>query len=324
MPRPTMWTPQLQATLQLACRAPSFHNSQPWLWTVGAGTVELHLDPERLVASDSSGRQALLSCGAILDHFRVASAATGWTANVDRYPNPNAHKHLATIDFSPMDFVTDGHRHRADAIRRRRTDRLPFAAPADWDTFEPLLHRIAGDVVLLDVLDAGARPALHKAAALTESARLDDSTYHADMYWWTTSSDSGTGIPHSSLTSQSEGDRVGIGRRFPITHHQDQRPEVPVDEARIVVLSTYDDTRLDVLRCGETLSAVLLAATMADLASCTLTHLTEVPAGRDILRELTGRELPQVLIRMGCTPADEEIPPPTPRLPLADVVTIRR
>ncbi len=324
MPRPTMWTPQLQETLQLACRAPSFHNSQPWQWSVGADTVELHLFPQRLVASDSSGRQALLSCGAVLDHFRVAAAAAGWTANVDRYPNPNDHKHLATIDFSPMAFVTEGHRHRAEAIRRRRTDRLPFAAPADWDTFEPVLRQITGDTVLIDVLDAQARPALQKAAALTESARLDDSTYHADMHWWTSSSDSGTGIPHSSLTSQSESDRVGIGRRFPITHHRDQRADVQADDARIVVMSTYDDTRLDVLRCGETLSAVLLAATMADLASCTLTHLTEVPAGRDIVRELTGRELPQVLIRMGCTPADEEIPPLTPRLPLADVVTVRR
>ncbi len=55
--------------LRLTCRAPSFHNSQPWQWVLEDDTLELHLDPHRL---DSSGRQALLSCGAVLDHLRVA------------------------------------------------------------------------------------------------------------------------------------------------------------------------------------------------------------------------------------------------------------
>ena len=31
-------------------------------------------------------------------------------------------------------------RRRADAILIRRTDRLPFAAPTEWESFEPLLR----------------------------------------------------------------------------------------------------------------------------------------------------------------------------------------
>ena len=128
--------------VHLACRAPSFHNSQPWRFVgQGAGVLHLFLDRDRLVATDSSGRQALISCGAVLDHLRVAMAAAGWVANVDYYPNPNDHAHLASIDFVPMSFVTDGHRRRADAILARRTDRLPFAAPERWSDFEPLLRR---------------------------------------------------------------------------------------------------------------------------------------------------------------------------------------
>lgn len=324
MPRTTMDTRILQQSVQLACRAPSFHNSQPWRWIRTSDGLDLRLDPRQLVASDASGRQALLSCGAVLDHFRVACAAAGWTADIARYPNPNDHKHLASITFTPMSFVTEGHRRRAEAIRRRRTDRRPYGPPEDWASFEATLRRSVGEAVAISVLGRDARPALKKAAALSESARLYDSTYHADLHWWTSVHDVAVGIPRSSLNTAAEEERVGIGRRFPVTHRQNQTTDPQVDESLVVVLSTYDDTRLDILRCGEALSAALLSATMVGSATCTLTHLTEVPASCEVVQRLTGHEQPQVLIRMGCTPADAESPPPTPRRPLSEVLTVVR
>jgi hypothetical protein len=280
------------------------------------------LDPDRLVDTDSSGRQALISCGAVLDHLRVAMAASGWVANVDYYPNPNDHTHLASIDFIPMSFVTAGHRRRADAILARRTDRLPFASPAGWDDFEPLLrHAVDDDLAVLDVLPDGARESLAEASQLTEALRLYDSHYHAELAWWTASFEVVDGIPHSSLVSAAESDRVDIGRVFPITHHRERRTQVAEDRSKVLVLSALDDTRRDILTCGEALSVALLEATMAGMATCPLTHVTEVAASRDIVSALTGRTLPQVLIRVGMAPAIDETPPPTPRRPLSDVLT---
>ena len=89
-----------------------------------------------------------------------------------------------------------------------------------------------------------------------------------------------------------------------------------------MVISAHADTRRDVLRCGETLSTILLEATAAGLATCTLTHLTELSTSRHLVEELTGHPLPQVLIRIGHAPANEHYPPPTPRRPLADVLTV--
>ncbi len=64
----------------LACRAPSLHNSQPWRWkNVDGAALYLFADRKRLVpATDRSGREMILSCGAVLDHLRVAIAAAGW------------------------------------------------------------------------------------------------------------------------------------------------------------------------------------------------------------------------------------------------------
>ena len=129
MPQTLVTNAAIEDAVHVACRAPSVHNSQPWRWVADHDGLHLFLDTDRLVATDASGRQALISCGAVLDHLRIAMAAGGWVSHVDRYPNPNNHTHLATITFSAMPFVTDAHRQRADAILNRRTDRLPFAKP---------------------------------------------------------------------------------------------------------------------------------------------------------------------------------------------------
>ena len=78
------------------------------------------------------------------------------------------------------------------------------------------------------------------------------------------------------------------------------------------------------LLCGEALSAVLLDCTVAGLATCTLTHMTELAPSREIIRGLTGqRGTPQVLIRIGQTSVTDEEIVPTPRKPLADVFKVR-
>ncbi|HEX9834357.1 MAG TPA: NAD(P)H nitroreductase, partial [Mycobacterium sp.] len=79
-----------------------------------------------------------------------------------------------------------------------------------------------------------------------------------------------------------------------------------------------------VLQCGEMLSAVLLEATMAGLATCTLTNITEVYPGRDVVASLIGQTTtPQVLIRVGSAPEIDDEPPPTPRRPVDEVFEVR-
>lgn len=89
------------------------------------------------------------------------------------------------------------------------------------------------------------------------------------------------------------------------------------------MISARDNNRNDILGSGEVLSTVLLEATIAGLATCALTHLTELAASRHIVSTLTGRPNPQTLIRIGMAPALEELPPPTPRRPVLDTLTIR-
>jgi nitroreductase len=312
--------------IRLACRAPSLHNSQPWRWIVGEGVVDLFVDHERILRStDRSGREALISCGAALGHFRIAMAAAGWKANVDTFPSPAERDHLASLDFSPAEYVTAVMRDRAEAMLKRRTDRLPFYPPSHWKVIEPALRNAVDHVtVSLDVLPDDARPALAVAAGLTESVRRCDEYYHDEMRWWTESFRSYQGVPPTALVSDGERERVGFNRTFPATQYGDRRPDIRTDEAKVLVLSTPDCTRADALNCGEALSGVLIECTMAGLATCTLSHITELPKSRAVIQELIdNRAVPQLLVRVGNAPVAEDIPAPTPRLPLSEVMQMK-
>jgi hypothetical protein len=311
----------IEDAVSLACRAPSLHNSQPWRWVAEQGALQLFLDPARVLNYDQSRREALIGCGAALHHLRVAMAAAGWDTEIKRFPDPEHPDHVASLEFNLAKHVTQGDRGCADAILMRRTDRLPFSAPMDWESFAPVLREVMdADAVRLDFLPDDLRPQLAEASQIATSLRLYDSAYHAEIGWWTGEFRMSDGIPYSSLVSVAEGDRVDVGRYFPVPQGGERRIEIPEDRAKIVLLSTETDTRADALASGEALSAVLLECTMAALATCTLTHITEVRTTRDLVAKLLGSDgHPQVLIRVGMAPAMENLPPITPRRSVAAV-----
>ncbi len=316
----------IKNAVQLACRAPSLHNSQPWRWLADDSGLHLFADPSRIGHhTDSTGREVIISCGAVLDHLRVASAAAGWEAVIHRFPDTTDQDHLATIEFREMDFVGDARPALAEAIRHRRTDRLPFAAPRGWDDFETVLRNIVErHGVDLDVIGDSGRPMLAHISRLTEQLRQHDASYEAELLWWTGYTDPREGIPPTALVSDAEEARVDVGRHFPAGLYGHRRPGIERDQSLVLVLSTYDDSRDNALRCGEVLSTVLLECTAAGLATCTLTHMIEIHTSREAVRRLTGntRE-PQVLIRIGDAPQHELPPPPTLRRAVSDVLEIR-
>ncbi|NNH69319.1 NAD(P)H nitroreductase [Nocardia uniformis] len=313
----------IEKAVLLAGRAPSLHNSQPWHWVFDGAALRLYAVPDRrLPATDTAGRQRLLSCGIALDHLRVAMAAAGWRCSVARFPDPNRREHLATITFPPATVVTDADRDRAAAITRRHTDRRTFAAPTGWTDFETVLRTLIDPTdVLLTVLPPQSRPRLAHASELTAALRRYDSEYQAELHWWTGHTIASSGVPRRALSTAQERARVDVGRSFPNELAATARVELPSDRSTVIVLSTDTDTAEDLVRCGESLSTVLLESTVAGFSTCPLTHLIELRGSRAIVRELTGRsELPQVLVRIGIAAEPDDDVLPTPRRPLAEIL----
>src|SRR5258707_1068424 len=70
----------MPACLEAATRAPSIHNSQPWLFRLRAGGIDVLADRQRrLRAIDPRGRELLISVGAAILNLRVAILGHGRT-----------------------------------------------------------------------------------------------------------------------------------------------------------------------------------------------------------------------------------------------------
>ncbi|MFE5474162.1 Acg family FMN-binding oxidoreductase [Nocardia sp. NPDC056541] len=316
--------PMIRAAIRLGCRAPSVHNTQPWRWVFDGTRLHLFRDHDRqLTAADPHARQAVISCGAALHHVRTAFAAKGWRTDTLRLPDPTRPELLATLEFQPWPDPPMGVFRRADAITRRYTDRLPMAEPIGWGSVRLALDDLVSPhEVTLDVLDEDARERLSVASEQSAALRRYDMDYQGELHWWSGHPSTPEGVPPSALVSASEQARVGVARAFPKPGPSARRGELR-DHARLVVLTATEETPPTWLHTGEALSAVLLECTASGMSSCALTHITELTAGRRLLSSLIGHPgIPQVVIRIGTAPDDQQ-PPPTPRRSLAEILTVQ-
>ncbi len=309
-----------------ATRAPSVHNTQPWRWVVDGARVDLFSDPDRLLPSmDPQGRQQLISCGVVLHHVITASAGHGWAADTELFPEPGDPDHLATLMLRPAAGPAPDETERTRAMDRRYTDRLPMLPISDP---RPLIAALRAEVLPFEqefeMLDPGVRPRLASLSDRHAATRLDDPFYQQELAWWTGRSEGPDGVPEEVLASTSEYGRTDVGRAFPRALRSDRRRGL-ADQAVLALISSYGDSPRQWLLAGEALSVVLLDCAVAGLVTCALTHLTELEPERRMLAMLQSQpeSFPQVLIRIGTAPGDEQPPTPTPRRPLAEVVEFR-
>lgn len=308
----------LHAALHVACRAPSLHNSQPWRWQLAAHAVDLRADPARMLpATDPTGRQMVISCGAALQHARVAFAALGWHTAVRRLPDPADPDRLASFEFEPSGLIMARDVAMAATAVRRRTDRRPFLSS---DLAEPIASRL-----VTAARTEGAELVVLPATVASRLADLEhDTDYRAEPSWWNGAAATFDGIRATSSPTAVVARQVRVARGLPFSRGALIPSGHGLDGATLAVLCTADDDRGNWLRSGEALAAVLLVATAAGLATCTLTHLTGIEDSRAVLeRAIAGLGVRpgrmQVVVRVGRVPSPLS-GPRTPRRPRTDVL----
>jgi nitroreductase len=118
----------LRSVLDVASRAPSSGNLQPWRWQVDGAALHLYADWRRQAGgSPTDRRDVLLGCGAVLDHCVVALTAAGWSPRVRRFPDGGRDSHLAILEVVEQP-PNAAHLELVDAISRRRADQRRYPA----------------------------------------------------------------------------------------------------------------------------------------------------------------------------------------------------
>lgn len=292
----------IASAVSYACLAPSVHNIQPWSWRLRRGELRLYVDRRRSIpVEDPSGRQLVISCGAALHHLRIAMEHNLLESIVATLPDHGDPDLLATITFRGRARPIGSSAALFSAVERRRTDRRPFDPPRAG-ALTGLAVNASEFEASMTVIARRYIAKLDKASRIAAQEHRSDTAYWNELEAWTTSDDADSGVPLGALPDALSSHEDVSARAFPSGHLKIQRDAR--DDAALVLLSTASDTPKDWLNAGQALSSVLLHATASHLATCPLTHLTEVEASREIVRDVACRsgetfQHPQIMIRIG-------------------------
>jgi nitroreductase len=314
----------LAAAARTAGQAPSVHNTQPWRWRVHASTLELYADPRRqLAVTDPDERLLTLSCGAALHHAQVALAAEGWSARVERMPDPTDPRLLARLTATGRTPVTAAAMRLLQTVQIRRTDRRPVTTAEIPAAALDEIRRAAQDEGgRLQVLRPDDVLRLASAAARAQEAETLDPFWRDEVtYWAGTARPDGLGVPEEAIPVETPrttvpGRDFGVAGTLPVSAEHDKA-------AVYAILYGDEDTPTAWLRAGEALSALWLVATEYDVSVLPLSAAVEVISTRHELRLiLANLGEPYLVLRLGIADAEHAGPTRTPRLPADETVEL--
>ncbi|MBF6434868.1 Acg family FMN-binding oxidoreductase [Nocardia cyriacigeorgica] len=308
--------------LNLAVRAPSIHNTQPWRWRIGRRGIDLFADTSRgLGATDPHERALVVSCGVVLHHLRVAFAALGWATSVERRPDPRDPDHLAHIDVTRRP-PSDSDIELAAAILMRQTDRRHYLhRPVPARLIRALAQRAADCGAVVRQIPEPWLPRLAGPMRRAAASHATDSAYQAELARWSSGERSTDGVPGRNAPPPRAAGEIPV-RTFADATLADSADQP--DAAVWLVVGTARDDRQSQLRAGEATSAVLLTATDRGLATSLQTEPLGMADPRQEIRAglLHDCAYPQAMVRVGWMAHTAAPLTSTPRRPVADVLEI--
>jgi hypothetical protein len=177
-------SPEVNA-VHAAVLAASPHNTQPWLFRVESGRIDVFADERRsLGAMDSLHRELFLGLGCAVENAVRAAAAFGRQATVTYEPDPSNATHAARLVLTPAPAVRDA---LFDAIPKRRMNKRAYTnTPVPADVLEAL-RQLPDDprVVVTVVATPEGRGRLRQLSIdALEALTRDPEMAEASHRWW--------------------------------------------------------------------------------------------------------------------------------------------
>jgi len=307
-----------ERVLARAARAPSSHNTQPWLFRFGDDWIELLADRTRaLPVNDPDDRELTISCGCALMTLRVAVAAEHLGCDLTLLPDPDDEDVLAHIR------LTGPPEHDlarlAPAIDTRQTYRATFEdrPVAREDLLELVDAATTEGAWLVALTDEADRAEAASLVAEGNAALWHDPSWRRELAQWMHPRRRGDGItlpwlalPAARLVVRSFDMGGGVAA------HDSQLAE---GSPLLAVLGSHGDTPRHWLLAGQALQRLLLRGVGLGLQASYLNQAIQVANLRPRLQALAGQDgPPQILLRMGY--CNDRLTP-SPRRPLAEMVS---
>jgi hypothetical protein len=302
--------PAGQAThlIQLAARAPSLHNTQPWRFKAGKQAIELYADHSRQLQEDPGGREMMISCGAALYGLRLAVRSIGHVPEVDLFPGPARPGHrrpLARVRLGAAVPVTPEEQRMLAAVPHRHTHRGPFEPDPLPEGLLPRLQQDARDegATLAVIAADQACQDLAELLAVASLRQALDPGSQAEIERWTRDQGSPAkdGVPaHAFPPTPDEPAGWLPLRDFDLGRGLGRLPAAGPPAPVTAVLVTSGDHQEDWLRAGQALQRLLLRAASQWVFGNLQTQPLKVVWVRALIRQqLTLPGWPQMLLQLG-------------------------
>ncbi|MDP9222544.1 MAG: nitroreductase, partial [Actinomycetota bacterium] len=284
---------QLRAAVQLASRAPSIHNTQPWRWALRPDGLDLYADRFRqLAVADPDGHDLAVSCGAALELAQLGLASAGCTSVVQLTPDPHSPDLLARLTVTGFVAADEDTGRRVEAARRRYSDRRPFAPrPVPEDTLDLLTAAAGGENVSVHMVQrADERLGLAVVASRADRTMQSDPAYREELARWIRKGPADDGVPVTAVPHIVDPEprhtevpmrdfEAGVTGTLPVRAGQDEDPV-------LAVVMTDDDGTDGCLRAGAALARLLVEAQAQGLATSISSQPFDWPVLRERMRQL--------------------------------------
>lgn len=320
---------QVTAIVEIAARAPSLYNTQPWRFRASGDALEIYSDrSRRLAAVDPAGREMLIGCGAAAYGARLAARWFGYRPVLTLLPDPRQPDLLVRLRLGGHVPATARERELLAAVPHRHTRRGPFTAdPLPAGLLAGLQHDAVAEGAVLVLVE---RPAdFQRLADLAVAAvrwQRRDELVRGELARWTRppGSEARDGVPAWAYPA-----RPGILRPAPAAG---RLPSRDFDLGRSVgrgqsggaapaataILVTAGDSAADWLRAGQALHRILLHAASRWVFASMHTEMLESAGLRGLVSARLGlRSAPQVVLQLGAARSA----PATPRRPVTELLS---
>jgi nitroreductase len=305
--------------IQSAILAPSSHNTQPWLFRLRDGGIDLRADRTRaLPVNDPDDRELTISCGCALFNLRVAAAHASVPLQIRLLPSRDDADLLAAVDMAPSGSVPADLAQQWAAIARRHTYRKAFTERAVTQAAVAALTQAAAqEHSWLQCIEGDAtRHELATLAAEGDAAQWANPSWRRELAQWMHPRRRGDGL---SLPGLAVPVAQIVVRTFDMGHGVGAKDHQLADASPLLaVLGTLGDDPEHWLVAGQALQRVLLTACGLGIQASYLNQPVQVHILRPKLQHLLGHSgFPQVVLRLGYP---GEPPSASPRRPLADML----
>ena len=269
--------------------AASPHNTQPWIFEVGADTIDVFLDDSRTTgAVDPLGREQHIGLGCALENLVLGCLARGLRPTVTMLPDGSDSDRVAHLDLAP---VSDAPQSTPlyDAIGLRHTNRGPYQPrPVPAEALSALVDPAGLTGVDVQwVVDPAPKAALSQLLIDAAVALTADEDQSKDGFVWFRNSNDEIQRHRDGLVLDGQGLSplvLGMAKLLPASSRTDgdsfwvtqtRTVHTATAAAYGVITTTTPDDRSTQLQAGRLLQRIHLSATSRGIALQHMNQITE-------------------------------------------------